>query len=133
MDSLNKVSKEDVSKTGAENAYDALGNYLIAMRTEELEKHYHDAYARSAGFDEEGTREIIHNTPESIKKIAQMYWDINTNIVNILQQQGLISKDLAGKLRKYKHYCPMYRDMSDGITDMDEFGFTFEISDYVCR
>lgn len=120
MDSLNKVSKEDVSKTGAENAYDALGNYLIAMRTEELEKHYHDAYARSAGFDEEGTREIIHNTPESIKKIAQMYWDINTNIVNILQQQGLISKDLAGKLRKYKHYCPMYRDMSDGITDMDE-------------
>ena len=120
MDSLNKVSKEDVSKTGAENAYDALGNYLIAMRTEELEKHYHDAYARSAGFDEEGTREIIQNTPESIKKIAQMYWDINTNIVNILQQQGLISKDLAGKLRKYKHYCPMYRDMSDGITDMDE-------------
>ena len=120
MDSLNKVSKEDVSKTGAENAYDALGNYLIAMRTEELEKHYHDAYARSAGFDEEGTREIIQNAPESIKKIAQMYWDINTNIVNILQQQGLISKDLAGKLRKYKHYCPMYRDMSDGITDMDE-------------
>ena len=120
MDALNKVSKEDVSKTGAENAYDALGNYLIAMRTEELEKHYHDAYARSAGFDEEGTREIIKNTPESIKKIAQMYWDINTNIVNILQQQGLISKDLAGKLRKYKHYCPMYRDMSDGIMDMDE-------------
>lgn len=120
MDALNKVSKEDVSKTGAENAYDALGNYLIAMRTEELEKHYHDAYARSAGFDGEGTREIIQNTPESIKKIAQMYWDINTNIVNILQQQGLISKDLAGKLRKYKHYCPMYRDMSDGITDMDE-------------
>ena len=120
MDALNKVSKEDVSKTGAENAYDALGNYLIAMRTEELEKHYHDAYARSAGFDEEGTREIIQNTPESIKKIAHMYWDINTNIVNILQQQGLISKDLAGKLRKYKHYCPMYRDMSDGITDMDE-------------
>lgn len=120
MDALNKVSKEDVSKTGAENAYDALGNYLIAMRTEELEKHYHDAYARSAGFDEEGTREIIQNTPESIKKIAQMYWDINTNIVNILQQQGLISKDLAGKLRKYKHYCPMYRDMSDGIMDMDE-------------
>lgn len=120
MDALNKVSKEDVSKTGADNAYDALGNYLIAMRTEELEKHYHDAYARSAGFDEEGTREIIQNTPESIKKIAQMYWDINTNIVNILQQQGLISKDLAGKLRKYKHYCPMYRDMSDGITDMDE-------------
>lgn len=120
MDALNKVSKEDVSKTGAENAYDALGNYLIAMRTEELEKHYHDAYARSAGFDEEGTREIIQNTPESIKKIAQMYWDINTNIVNILQQQGLISKDLAWKLRKYKHYCPMYRDMSDGITDMDE-------------
>lgn len=120
MDALNKVSKKDVSKTGAENAYDALGNYLIAMRTEELEKHYHDAYARSAGFDEEGTREIIQNTPESIKKIAQMYWDINTNIVNILQQQGLISKDLAGKLRKYKHYCPMYRDMSDGITDMDE-------------
>lgn len=120
MDALNKVSKEDVSKTGAENAYDALGNYLIAMRTKELEKHYHDAYARSAGFDEEGTREIIQNTPESIKKIAQMYWDINTNIVNILQQQGLISKDLAGKLRKYKHYCPMYRDMSGGITDMDE-------------
>lgn len=120
MDALNKVSKEDVLKTGAENAYDALGNYLIAMRTEELEKHYHDAYARSAGFDEEGTREIIQNTPESIKKIAQMYWDINTNIVNILQQQGLISKDLAGELRKYKHYCPMYRDMSDGITDMDE-------------
>ena len=120
MDALNKVSKEDVSKTGAENAYDALGNYLIAMRTEELEKHYHDAYARSAGFDEEGTREIIQNTPESIKKIAQMYWDINTNIVNIIRQQGLISKDLAGKLRKYKHYCPMYRDMSDGITDMDE-------------
>lgn len=120
MDALNKASKEDVSKTGAENAYDALGNYLIAMRTEELEKHYHDAYARSAGFDEEGTREIIQHTPESIKKIAQMYWDINTNIVNILQQQGLISKDLAGKLRKYKHYCPMYRDMSDGITDMDE-------------
>lgn len=120
MDSLNNVSEEDVSKTGAENAYDALGNYLIAMRTEELEKHYHDTYARSAGFDEEGTREIIQNTPESIKKIAQMYWDINTNIVNILQQQGLISKDLAGKLRKYKHYCPMYRDMSDGITDMDE-------------
>lgn len=120
MDALNKVSKEDVSKTGAENAYDALGNYLIAMRTEELEKHYHDTYARSAGFDEEGTREIIQNTPESIKKIAQMYWDINTNIVNILQQQGLISKDLAGKLRKYKYYCPMYRDMSDGIMDMDE-------------
>lgn len=120
MDALNKVSKEDVSKTGADNAYDALGNYLIAMRTEELEKHYHDAYARSAGFDEEGTREIIQNTPESIKKIAQMYWDINTNIVNILQQQGLISKDLAGKLRKYKYYCPMYRDMSDGIADMDE-------------
>ena len=120
MDALNKVSKEDVSKTGAENAYDALGNYLIAMRTEELEKHYHDAYARSAGFDEEGTREIIQNTPESIKQIAQMYWDINTNIVNILQQQGLISRDLAGKLRKYKYYCPMYRDMSDGITDMDE-------------
>uniref|UniRef100_UPI004026430E hypothetical protein n=1 Tax=Megasphaera sp. TaxID=2023260 RepID=UPI004026430E len=51
---------------------------------------------------------------------AQMYWDISTNIVIILQQQGLMSKDIAEKLRKYKHYCPMYRDMSDSITDMDE-------------
>ena len=34
MDALNKVSKEDVSKTGAENAYDALGN--LVGQTDEL-------------------------------------------------------------------------------------------------
>lgn len=115
LDTLSKVSDADVQKTGAKTAYDALGNYLIAMRTEELVKRYGDEYMRSAGFTEEDTKSIIDNTPQAIKDAAQMYWDFNTNLVNIMQQQGIISKELAGKLRAYKYYCPMYRDMQAGM------------------
>lgn len=122
LDALSKVSDADVQKTGAKTAYDALGNYLIAMRTEELVKRYGDEYMRSAGFTEEDTKSIIENTPQAIKDAAQMYWDFNTNLVNIMQQQGIISKTLASKLRAYKYYCPMYRDMQAGmgVEDMDD-------------
>lgn len=120
MDALNNVSDADIKQSGAKTAYDALGNYLIAMRTEELAKKYKNDYVRSAGYDAKTTAEIIKNTPDSIKKAAQMYWGCNINLVNILQQQGLISRDLAAKLRKYKYYCPMYRDMGDSATTMDD-------------
>lgn len=122
LDALSKVSDADVQKTGAKTAYDALGNYLIAMRTEELVKRYGDEYMRSAGFTEEDTKSIIENTPQAIKDAAQMYWDFNTNLVDIMQQQGIISKTLASKLRAYKYYCPMYRDMQAGmgVEDMDD-------------
>ncbi len=114
LDEMDKTTKADLQKAGFAKAEDALGTYLIAMRTEELAKRYPKEYARPAGFSAEECQQIIQNVPETIKKAAEHYWNVNINLVNIMQQQGLITKQLGDKLRAYKAYCPMYRDMSDG-------------------
>ncbi len=117
MDTIKKVPKEEVEAYGFSKAEDALGAYLIAARTEELAARY-PQYTRPAGFEKESAKRLLANAPAGIKKAAQSYWNVNVNLVNILQQQGMISKELGNKLRAYKRYCPMYRDMSDGM-DID--------------
>lgn len=118
LDAMQSVSKDDLKKAGYKKAEDALGSYLIAARTEELVAKYKDKYSRPAGFSKRECVEIMNNAPTGIKKAAGHYWNVNINLVNIMQQQGMISKALGDKLRTYKHYCPMYRDMSDGA-DID--------------
>lgn len=118
VDELKKIPQEELALAGHTNAEDALGTYLVAMRTEELAKRYGNEYSRPEGFTKEECQQIIKSAPEGIKKAAQHYWNVNTNLVNIMQQQGLISKELGDKLRSYKAYCPMYRDTSDG-NDVD--------------
>ena len=118
INAMKKASKAELDVAGFKTAEDALGAYLVAARTEELAKAFTNKYERPEGFDHDACVKILENAPAAIKEAAQHYWNVNTNLVNIMQQQGLISKKVGDKLRTYKHYCPMYRDMTDGL-DVD--------------
>ena len=120
MDAIKNVPQEELEKIGADDARQGLAKYLIAMRTNELSQVFDNDYVRPDGFDEEACRDIIKNAPESIKTAAKMVWDFNKNMINIMQQQGLINKKAADTMRKYAHYVPMYHDMSD-MQDIDDF------------
>lgn len=120
MDAIKNVPQEELEKIGADDARQGLAKYLIAMRTEELSNALDNEYVRPDGFDEEACHTIIKDAPESIKTAAKMVWDFNKNMINIMQQQGLINKKAADTMRKYAHYVPMYHDMSD-MQDIDDF------------
>lgn len=120
MDAIKNVPQEELEKIGADDARQELAKYLIAMRTEELSNALDNEYVRPDGFDEEACHTIIKDAPESIKTAAKMVWDFNKNMINIMQQQGLINKKAADTMRKYAHYVPMYHDMSD-MQDIDDF------------
>lgn len=120
MDAIKNVPQEELEKIGADDARQGLAKYLIAMRTEELSNVLDNEYVRPDGFDEEACYTIIKDAPESIKTAAKMVWDFNKNMINIMQQQGLINKKAADTMRKYAHYVPMYHDMSD-MQDIDDF------------
>lgn len=120
MDAIKNVPQEELEKIGVDDARQGLAKYLIAMRTNELSKALDNDYVRPDGFDEEACYNIIKNVPESIKTAAKMVWDFNKNMINIMQQQGLINKKAADTMRKYTYYVPMYHDMSD-MQDIDDF------------
>lgn len=120
MDAIKNVPQEELEKIGVDDARQGLAKYLIAMRTNELSKALDNDYVRPDGFDEEACYNIIKNAPESIKTAAKMVWDFNKNMINIMQQQGLINKKAADTMRKYTYYVPMYHDMSD-MQDIDDF------------
>lgn len=120
MDAIKNVPQEELEKIGVDDARQGLAKYLIAMRTEELSNALDNEYVRPDGFDEEACHTIIKDAPESIKTAAKMVWDFNKNMINIMQQQGLINKKAADTMRKYAHYVPMYHDMSD-MQDIDDF------------
>lgn len=111
LNELRKVQSQDLKKAAVKDAETYLGMYLVAQRTEEIVKT-HEHYTRPEGYDHENCMRIIAEAPEAIKKAAQLYWDYNKNLVNILEAEGLISAKQAAGLRKYEKYCPMYRDMS---------------------
>ena len=115
LNELKKVCQDDVAKAAAKDAEQYLGMYLVAQRTEEIVKTHED-YVRPEGYNHENCMRIIANAPETIKKAAQLYWDYNKNLVNILEKEGLITKEQAAGLRKYEKYCPMYRDFSADST-----------------
>lgn len=115
LNELKKVRQDDVVKAAAKDAEQYLGMYLVAQRTEEIVKTHED-YVRPEGYNHENCMRIIANAPETIKKAAQLYWDYNKNLVNILEKEGLITKEQAAGLRKYEKYCPMYRDFSADST-----------------
>ena len=115
LNELKKVRQDDVAKAAAKDAEQYLGMYLVAQRTEEIVKTHED-YVRPEGYTHENCMRIIANAPEAIKKAAQLYWDYNKNLVNILEKEGLITKEQAAGLRKYEKYCPMYRDFSADST-----------------
>ena len=120
MDAIKNVPQEELEKIGVDDARQGLAKYLIAMRTNELSKALDNDYVRPDGFDEEACYNIIKDAPESIKTAAKMVWDFNKNMINIMQQQGLINKKAADTMRKYTYYVPMYHDMSD-MQDIDDF------------
>lgn len=120
MDAIKNVPQEELEKIGVDDARQGLAKYLIAMRTNELSNALDNEYVRPDGFDEEACHTIIKDTPESIKTAAKMVWDFNKNMINIMQQQGLINKKAADTMRKYTYYVPMYHDMSD-MQDIDDF------------
>lgn len=120
MDAIKNVPQEELEKIGVDDARQGLAKYLIAMRTKELSNALDNDYVRPDGFDEEACYNIIKNAPESIKTAAKMVWDFNKNMINIMQQQGLINKKAADTMRKYTYYVPMYHDMSD-MQDIDDF------------
>ncbi len=120
MDAIKNVPQEELEKIEADDARQGLAKYLIAMRTEELSNVLDNEYVRPDGFDEEACHTIIKDAPESIKTAAKMVWDFNKNMINIMQQQGLINKKAADTMRKYTYYVPMYHDMSD-MQDIDDF------------
>lgn len=119
-DAIKNVPQEELKKIGVDDARQGLAKYLIAMRTEELSNVLNNEYVRPDGFDEEACHTIIKDAPESIKTAAKMVWDFNKNMINIMQQQGLINKKAADTMRKYTYYVPMYHDMSD-MQDIDDF------------
>lgn len=123
LDLMRDVPREEIKKAGFETNEKALGCYLIARRTQELVSKYHDKYTRPDGFSEEDCKKIIKDAPKGIVEAAKKYWDFSVNVINIIQQQGFINEKTANMLRHYKYYCPMYRDMSDGLdieTKIDE-------------
>ena len=120
MDAIKNVPQEELEKIGVDDARQGLAKYLIAMRTKELSNALDNVYVRPDGLDEEAFYNIIKNAPESIKTAAKMVWDFNKNMINIMQQQGLINKKAADTMRKYTYYVPMYHDMSD-MQDIDDF------------
>jgi hypothetical protein len=48
-----------------------------------------------------------------VKKMAEIYDNINRDQIDLLEKAGIYSKDYADKLRATKGYVPMYRVMDD--------------------
>lgn len=119
LNTLRKVRTEDIKKAAAKDVETYFGMYLVAQRTEEIVKT-HKNYVRPEGYSHENCLRIIAEAPEAIRKAAQLYWEYNRNLVNIMEAEGLISEKQAAGLRKYEKYCPMYRDMSEHRTFDDE-------------
>lgn len=113
IDKLGKVTKAELKKAEVKDAETLLSMYLIAARTEEIIENNKD-YIRPDGYEHETCMRILVNAPQAIKDAAIMFWKYNENLVNIIEQQGLITHAAAEGMRKYKKYCPMYRDFNEG-------------------
>lgn len=113
IDKLGKVTKAELKKAEVKDAETLLSMYLIAARTEEIIENNKD-YIRPDGYEHETCMRILVNAPQAIKDAATMFWKYNENLVNIIEQQGLITHAAAEGMRKYKKYCPMYRDFNEG-------------------
>lgn len=113
IDKLGKVTKDELKKAEVKDAETLLSMYLIAARTEEIVENNKD-YIRPDGYGHETCMRILVNAPQAIKEAATLFWKYNENLVNIIEQQGLITHAAAEGMRKYKKYCPMYRDFNEG-------------------
>ena len=113
IDKLGKVTKDELKKAEVKDAETLLSMYLIAARTEEIVENNKD-YIRPDGYGHETCMRILVNAPQAIKDAATLFWKYNENLVNIIEQQGLITHAAAEGMRKYKKYCPMYRDFNEG-------------------
>lgn len=113
IDKLDHVTKDELKKAEVKDAETLLGMYLIAARTEEIVGNNKD-YIRPDGYSHETCMRILANAPQAIKDAATLFWKYNENLVNIIEQQGLITHEAAEGMRKYKKYCPMYRDFNEG-------------------
>ena len=57
---------------------------------------------------------VIRNAPKEFVKASEMYYKFNDNLLTILEDAGIISKEVHQLLNtKYKEYCPLMRDFSD--------------------
>lgn len=113
IDKLDHVTKDELKKAEVKDTETLLGMYLIAARTEEIVGNNKD-YIRPDGYSHETCMRILANAPQAIKDAATLFWKYNENLVNIIEQQGLITHEAAEGMREYKKYCPMYRDFNEG-------------------
>ena len=113
-DKMNKLFPNYLKENGYKDWVDAFGHYLAFRRLREMKRLYGDEYKLPKGVTIQDIEKAIQNAPAPFKKASEMYYDLNDNMLIILEDAGIISKEVHKLLNdKYKEYCPLMRDFSD--------------------
>ena len=58
--------------------------------------------------------QMIAESPKEFSDAAEIYYKLNDNLLTVLEDAGIISKEIHNTLNeKYKEYCPLMRDFTD--------------------
>ena len=113
-DKMNKLFPNYLKENGYKDWVDAFGHYLAFRRLREMKRLYGDEYKLPKGVTIQDIEKAIQNAPAPFKKASDDYYKLNDNMLIILEDAGIISKEVHKLLNdKYKEYCPLMRDFSD--------------------
>lgn len=114
---MDKVAPTFLADNHFKNWVDAFGAYLGSERLLEMYDVAKSAgveYKLPKGVTEKQLRDFVKSAPKEFQAAATQYYLINRNLLKIMKQSGLISKENYDILTtKYKKYCPLMRDFTD--------------------
>ena len=80
-------------------------------------------YILPQGLTQADLESVIRNAPKEIKEAAKIYWQVNDNVLTILEDAGILDAKTHQILNtKYKYYCPLMRDFSDTAAEDSFYG-----------
>lgn len=133
----------DAAKKGDQAYIDAFDNYITARGLLEASQNHRLDYDKEVAewvkngskgtkpvfkdyklpgqLTEAKLKEVINDAPAEFKQLAKMYYRFNDNLLDIMENSGLITKEQHEALNgRYQSYCPLMRDFTDTAA-VDDF------------
>lgn len=65
-------------------------------------------------------KQYVDGAPKELQEAAQVIYDINHNLLNIMEHEGILSKELRDRLEKdHPHYASLAREFEDNAGNAD--------------
>ena len=107
-----------IDALGFSNPRHVVASVLRALRGEELlsdpETADKEKKVTQQHIDE--THALLRSHPELAKAVKDVH-KLNAQLLNLLENSGLVSEEAAGEWRKNKNYVPLYKSMEDIVKD----------------